>query len=107
MAWTVTSDGTESNFDGTKGIHYGTNNKAVTYIQLSTSDITGTITQVVVNASTASGVSATVGVTVDGSAFGGDPQSLTSSAANYTFTGRAAPLPKMGMPAIICPVVVQ
>ena len=43
-----------------------------------------------VNASTASGVSATVAVTVDGSAFGGDPQSLTTSAANYTFEGTAS-----------------
>ena len=88
--WTVTSDGTESNYDSTKGIHYGTSSGQVTYIQLSTSDINGTISKIVVNASTASGVSATVSVTVDGSAFGGDAQSLTSSAANYTFTGSAS-----------------
>ena len=88
--WTVTSDGTESTYDSTKGIHYGTNSGQVTYIQLSTSDINGTISKIVVNASTASGVSATVSVTVDGSAFGGDAQSLTSSAANYTFTGSAS-----------------
>ena len=88
--WTVTSDGTESTYDSTKGIHYGTGSAEVTYIQLSTSDISGTISKIVVNASTASGVSATVSVTVDGSAFGGDAQSLTSSAANYTFTGSAS-----------------
>ena len=88
--WTVTSDGTESNYDGTKGIHYGTNNAQVTYITLSTNDISGTITKVVVNASTANGVSATVGVTIDGDAFGGDPQSLSSSATDYTFNGSAS-----------------
>lgn len=86
-SWTVTSDGTESNFDNTKGIHYGTNSAQVQYIRLTTSDIPGTISRVVVNASTASNVSATVSVTVGGSAFGGAAQSLTASAANYTFDG--------------------
>ena len=90
-AWTVTSDGTESNYDGTKGIHYGTGSAAVQYIKLTSSDFTsGKITKVEVNASTASGVSATVSVTVGGEAFGGDPQDLTSSAVPsnpYTFTG--------------------
>ncbi len=89
-AWTVTSDGIESAFDGTKGIHYGTGKAAVQYIQLSTSDITGTITEVKVNASTASGVSATASVTVGGEAFGGDAQSLSTTATDYTFTGSAS-----------------
>lgn len=88
--WTVTSDGSESNFDNAKGIHYGTSSGAVQYIQLATSDIEGTITKVVVNASTASGVSATASVTIDGDAFGGDAQSLTGTAAEYTFTGSAS-----------------
>ena len=88
--WTVSSDGTESSFDSTKGIHYGTSSGQVTYIRLSTSGITGTITQVVVNASTASGVTATVGVTVAGSQFGDAPKSLTTSASNYTFSGSAS-----------------
>ena len=90
VQWTVTSDGTESQFDGTKGIHYGTGQVSVQYIELSTSGITGTITQVKVNASTASGVTATVGVTVGGNAFGGDAQSLSATATNYTFTGSAS-----------------
>ncbi len=88
--WTVTSDGTESTWDKDKGIHYGTSSAQVKYIQLSTSDILGNITKVVVNASTASGVTATVSVTVGGSAFGGSAQSLTTSAANYTFEGSAS-----------------
>ena len=90
VVWTVTSDGSESTFDNTKGIHYGTSKATVGYIELSTSGISGTITQVVVNASTASGVNATVGVTVGGNAFGGDAQSLTTSAKDYTFTGSAS-----------------
>lgn len=89
-AWTVTSDGTESTFDSDKGIHYGTSKAAVQYIQLTTSNISGTITKVVVNASTASGVTATADVTVGGSAFGGNPQSISASAANYTFEGSAS-----------------
>ena len=90
VEWTVTSDGTESQFEGTKGIHYGTGSAQVQYIQLSTSDIIGTITQVKVNASTASGVTATVGVTVGGNAFGGAPQGISTDATDYTFTGSAS-----------------
>ena len=88
--WTVTSDGTESSFDSNKGIHYGTSSAQVQYINLSTSDISGNITKVVVNASTASGVTATVGVTVGGAAFGVDPQSLSTTATDYTFEGSAS-----------------
>ena len=91
VSWAVTSDGSESNYDGTKGIHYGTSSAQVGYIQLSTSDISGNITQVVVNASTASGVTASVSVSVDGSAFtttnDATSASLSSTATNYTFTG--------------------
>lgn len=39
VAWTVTSDGTESNFDSTKGIHYGTSSGQVTNIVLTTNGI--------------------------------------------------------------------
>ena len=91
--WEVTSDGTESDFEGTgssRGIHYGTNSAEVQYIRLATDDILGTIKKVVVNASAASGVSATASVTVGGEAFGGDAKSLTTSAAEYTFEGSAS-----------------
>ena len=95
VEWTVTSDGSESNFDSGKGIHYGTSGAAVQYIRLSTSEITGTITQVEVNASTASGVSATVGVKVGTTDFNVEnsddiTKSLTATATNYTFTGSAS-----------------
>ena len=93
-AWTITSDAaSESTFDNTKGIHYGTGTSGtgdVQYITLSTSDIIGTIKKIVVNASTASGVTATIDVSVGGDAFGGDAQSLSSTATNYTFTGSAS-----------------
>ena len=87
--WAVTSDGTESNFSA-NGIHYGTGKAEVQYIQLSTSDISGTITKVVVNASTAAGVTASVSVNVGGSAFGGSAQSVSTSPTEYTFVGSAS-----------------
>lgn len=88
VVWTVTSDASESNFDSTKGIHYGTGSSAVGHITLTTSDIPGTIKKVVVNASTAKGVSnPTVSVTIGGASFGGDAQTITSTATNYTFEG--------------------
>ena len=90
VTWTVISDGTESKFSESKGIHYGTDNAKVTYIKLSTSDIPGTITKVVVNASTASGVSAKVSVMVGGATFGSVAKSLSSSAKDYTFEGSAS-----------------
>ena len=87
--WTVDSDATsESDWDSSRGIHYGSNSISVQYITLTSNDFNqGKITKIVVNASTGSGVTATVGVTVGGNQFGGQPKSLTSSAADYTFNG--------------------
>ena len=90
VQWSVTSDGAESTFDDTKGIHYGTGKAAVQYIKLTTSGISGTITKVVVNASTANDVSATASVTVGGAAFGGDAQSISTTATDYAFEGSAS-----------------
>ena len=88
--WTVTSDAAESNFDATSGIHYGTNSASVTYVQLSTSDITGTISQVVVNCRDAR-ATATVSVEVDGDAYTcGGGTTATNSSADYTFTGSSS-----------------
>lgn len=86
--WTVTSDASESNFDNTKGIHYGTGSAAVSYLTLSTSDIHGTITEIVVNASGASGQTPKVNVTVGGAAFGSEA-TASATATDYTFTGSA------------------
>ena len=86
--WTVTSDAAESQYDGTKGIHYGTNKAAVSYLSLTNNTIAGTITKIVVNASGASKTSAKLDVTVGGATFGSQ-QSLTSTATEYTFEGSA------------------
>lgn len=89
-AWTITSDAAESNYDSTKGIHYGTGSASVEYIQLVSDSFTsGTITQVVVNASGASGVTGSVSVTVGGNTFG-EVQSFNATAGNKTFTGSAS-----------------
>ena len=88
-SWTISSDAAESTFDATKGIHYGTSKKEVSYISLSTSSISGTITQIVVNASGASSTSAKLNIMVGENAFGTE-QTLTSSATNYTLTGSAS-----------------
>ena len=87
--WTVTSDAAESSFDNTKGIHYGTSKASVSYLTLSTSNISGTIKSITVNASGASSTSAKLDVSVGGSAFGSQV-SLTSTATNYTFSGSAS-----------------
>lgn len=89
VKWTVTSDAAESEFDTTKGIHYGTGQKAVSYLKLTTSDISGTVTKIVVNASGAKGTSAKLDVTVGGNAFGSQ-NSLTKTATSYTFSGNAS-----------------
>ena len=87
VTWTVTSDASESTYDATSGIHYGTNGANVTYVQLTTSDISGTISQVVVNTRDARAV-ATVSVTVGGTAFTcSGSATATNTSANYTFTG--------------------
>lgn len=92
VEWTITSDGAESTFDNTKGIHYGTSSAAVTYVNLSTEGITGKITKVVVKASGASGTTAKICVKVGDEAFQcgeKDTVALTASATDYTFEGEA------------------
>lgn len=86
-AWTVESDGTESVYDGTSGIHYGTGSASVTYLQLSTSDINGQVSRVVVNARDAQ-AKATISVTVGGVAFTcTGSATATNTSTDYTFTG--------------------
>ena len=89
VIWTVTSDADESSFDNTRGVHFGTGKLAVSFLKFTTSDISSTITKIVVNASGASGTSAKLDVTVGGAAYGSQ-QSLTSTATNYTFEGNAS-----------------
>ena len=89
-SWSVTSDASESMFDETKGIHYGTSSLSVESIQLTSNSFTqGTITQIIVNASGAYGVSGYVSVTVGGNSFG-EIQSFNSTASDKTFSGSAS-----------------
>ena len=91
VSWTVESDGTESTYEDDRGIHYGTSKSVkVKYITLKTSDIDGLITKIVVNASTASDVSAVLNVTVGGNDFGTQGQAASQTATNYTFTDSAS-----------------
>ena len=90
LAVTWKSSASWQNLDGTKGAQVGSGSKPATGIVLTGSSISGTISQVVVNTSGASSVNATVAVSVGGTGFtcgGNSTASLTSSAANYTFTG--------------------
>lgn len=87
-AWTITSDAEESNFDNTKGIHYGTGKKAVSYLQVATDKITEPVKKIVVNASGASSTKAKLNVTVGGNPFGAEV-ALTNVATEYTFEGNA------------------
>ena len=86
VKWTVKSDAAESDYDKSKGIHYGTKKNAVSYLQLSTSGITGVVKKIVVNASGASDTSAKLDVTVNGNSFG-DQKPITNTAKDYTFEG--------------------
>lgn len=93
-SWTVTSDGSESTYDSGKGIHYGTNNSAVQYITLTCTEITGTITKVVVHASSKNDTGTHVSVKVGATDFkcNGNTSSaeLTGTDTEYEFTGEAS-----------------
>lgn len=72
-----------------KGVQIGSSKQPATQISLSTSEIPGTITSIVVNTSGASSIKATVNVSVGGTVFSPSPVSLTATATNYTFEGSA------------------
>ena len=85
--WTVTSDANESVFGSTDGLHYGTGSAEVQYVQLSTSDIGGQVSKVVVRTRDTQAC-ATVSVTVGGVSFTcSGSTTATNTSADYTFTG--------------------
>ena len=95
VSWTMTGTGGEYfGYDGTKGQQFGSGSKPYSAVSLSTSDISGTITSVVVNTSGANSIAGTVAVSVGGTAFtsgeGGESATLTNTATDYTFTGSAS-----------------
>ena len=91
LLWTITSDAAESNFNATKGIHYGSINENVTNITLMQNIKYGlykdNIVNITVNASTSTGVVAELFATVGGVQFG-NKQTINSKPQNYTFIGK-------------------
>ena len=87
VKWAVTSNGAESTFEAAYGIHYGTNNANVTYVQLSTSDIKGSVKKVIVNTRDAQ-ATATISVMVGTTSFTcAGSSTATNSSADYVFSG--------------------
>ena len=81
------------NLDNTKGAQIGSSKSPATSIVLTGSNISGTISSVVVNTSGANGIDATVGVKVGTTAFQCNSKttaSLSKDASNYSFTGSAS-----------------
>ena len=93
LSVTWKSEASWNNLDPTKGSQIGSAKKPATSIVLTGSNITGTISSVVVNTSGAKNIDATVGVSVGSTAFQCNSQAtakLTDSAADYNFTGSAS-----------------
>lgn len=89
--WTITSDATEAQFDkdNNRGIHYGTNKVAVSYLKATSSSYSDKkITKIVVNSSAANSGSPKISCTVGGEAFG-KTYNLTATNTPYTFSGEA------------------
>lgn len=90
ITWTMTVNATNEYFGmDTKGMQIGSSKKPASKVSLSTSGFSGAITKVVVNASTASSSNGKIAVTVGGAAYG-QQKSLTTSSADYEFTGSSA-----------------
>ena len=87
--WTLAGDGNYWGYDGTKGQQFGSGGAPYKSLTLSTSDIEGTISKIVINTSGASSVKASFTVSVGGTQYGSSTN-LTTTATDYTFTGSAS-----------------
>ena len=88
--WTFAGTGGEYfGYDATKGQQFGSGSKPFSAFTLSTSGISGTITEIKVNTSGASSINGTLNVTVGGNAFG-NSYTLTNAATEVTFSGSAS-----------------
>ena len=88
--WTLAGDGGGYwGYDAKKGQQFGSGALPYTSMTLSTSDIPGTITKIVLNTSGASDTKAKATITVGGNQFGSQI-SLTKTATDYTFEGSAS-----------------
>lgn len=87
--WVITSDSKESQFDSSRGIHYGTSKATVSYLKATSSSYSDKkITKIVVNSSAANSDSPKINCTVGGKAFG-ETYNLTATNAAYSFNGEA------------------
>ena len=89
VTWTLTGDGEYWDYDGKKGIQLGSSKKPYKTMTLSTNQIEGTITKIVINTSGASKVNASFVVTVDGVQYG-TPTNISVDPTDYTFTGSSS-----------------
>ena len=89
--WTLEGDGGYWGYDSQygKGQQFGSSKLPYKTLTLSTSDITGTITQIEINTAGASQIAGTCTVTVGGANFG-DAITLTKDATTYTLDGSAS-----------------
>ena len=87
VKWSITMVGSTYFGSEARGCQFGSKNAPATSVTLTTSAFSGTITQIVVNASAYSS-SATIGVTVGGNALGAN-SNLSNTNAAYTFEGSA------------------
>ena len=97
LTWTTSytwkNDAAYLGWNADKGVQIGSGGNPVQTAAFTTTGFTGSITKIVVNASTAISANATLGVTVGGNALtcndSTDPVALSTTATNYTFTGNA------------------
>ena len=91
IMWTLTTDAGYFGYDNQndKGQQIGSSGNPATTAVLSSGGINGTITSIKVNTSGASGINATLDVTVGGEAFG-EQYELTKTKADVEFTGSAS-----------------
>lgn len=88
--WEVTATGAGYwGYHVTKGQQIGSANKPAKTITLSTSDIKGSVSKIIVNTSGAKGIDATLSVTVGNSTFG-TAYKLTDSPSSASFTDNAS-----------------
>jgi hypothetical protein len=83
VEWTLSGDGGYWGIDGTKGQQFGSGSKPYKTMTLSTSDIEGTITKIVINTSGASDIKGTFKIKVGNTEIG--TKTLTKTATSYTF----------------------
>lgn len=85
VSWNVAHDSDYENNEAT-GYHVGSSSKSVSYLQFSTSGISGTISQIVVNAK-GNGSNGTISASVNNVAYTSTNSSITNSFQDFTFTG--------------------